>query len=314
MPSAPRLSIVIPTYNSAKYLGLTLDSILAQTLGDFELILSDDASSDDTVKIGEAYAARDPRVRVVRNPHGGTAATRNAGLAATNPGSEFITFFDHDDLWEKTAAETLVAALDRNPSAPAAHCVCHCIDSAGNRIAGDDHADNMRNRRAMLNGRIEPLPRSAPTGFEALLVQNYPTTPGTSMIRRSAFQKVGGYEAEVEPCDDWDMNLRISRLGGFVFIDEILLCWRRHSMATSNLTNRWRKAYMATRRRSIFATTNTPQQRRAARSALSAEIATLVKGSLGEITRGAFKSGAKKLARSLLLGSVYLGVPLRNAG
>ncbi|HXC60598.1 MAG TPA: glycosyltransferase [Steroidobacteraceae bacterium] len=307
MSSAPRLSIVVPTYNSAKYLGLTIDSLLAQTMPDFELILSDDASTDDTVKIGEAYAARDSRVKVVRNPHGGTAATRNAGLAATHPGSEFITFFDHDDLWDRNAALTLVAALDRHPEAPAAHFVCHCIDSAGLRIPGDDHSANMRNRRAIGKGGIERLPPTAPTSFEALLVQNYPTTPGTSMIRRSSFQKVGGYEAEVEPCDDWDMNLRISRLGGFAFIDEELLSWRRHSMATSNLSTRWRKAYMATRRRSIHAPTNTPVQRRAARSALRVEIMSLLKSSAGEVARGAFKSGAKKMARSLLLGSIYFG-------
>jgi len=313
MPS-PRLSIVIPTYNSAKYLGLTIDSILAQTISDFELVLSDDCSTDDTVRIGEMYAARDPRVKVVRNPHGGTAATRNAGLAATNPGSEFITFFDHDDLWESNAAETLVAALDRNPSAPAAHFLCHCIDSAGERIPGDDHADNMRKRRTIADGRIEFLPPSAPTGFEALLLQNYPTTPGTSMIRRSAFERVGPYEPGVEPCDDWDMNLRIARLGGFVFIDKILLSWRRHSMASSNLSKRWLKSYMAARRRTIFAPENTPQQRRAARWILGDEIRSLMKGSLQEISRGAFKSGAKKVTRLLLLGSVYLGVRLPNAG
>jgi GT2 family glycosyltransferase len=134
------------------------------------------------------------------------------------------------------------------------------------------------------------------------------------MIRRSAFEKVGRYEAGVEPCDDWDMNLRIARLGGFVFIDEILLSWRRHSMASSNVSKRWLKAYMAARRRSIFAPENTPEQRRAARWVLSEEIRTLLKGSLREMSRGVFKSGAKKVTRSLLLSSVYFGIRLPNAG
>ena len=72
----------------------------------------------------DAYAAKDPRVKVVRNPHAGIAATRNAGLDASDKRSEFITFFDSDDLWEKHAAATFIAALEANPQAPAVHGVC----------------------------------------------------------------------------------------------------------------------------------------------------------------------------------------------
>jgi glycosyltransferase involved in cell wall biosynthesis len=310
MSTAPRLSVVSPMYNSGKYLALTIESILAQTMGDFELVLSDDGSTDDTLQIAEHYAAKDARVRIVRNPHLGIVATRNSGLAATNKGSEFITFFDSDDLWEKHGAATLMAALEANPKAPAAHAICRCVDMNGVQFPHDNHAENMRNRRAVVGDEIVPIPRTAPTSFGALLVDNYITTPGTSMIRRSAFDAVGTFAPGTEPCDDWDINLRLARLGDFVFVDEVLLSWRRHSMAISNVSKRWRTAYLATRRRTVEAPENTSEQRRAARTALRIEILALQKQAVAELLRGGFKAAPKKLARSLFLGSIYVGVRL----
>ena len=308
MPDAPRLSIVIPMYNSGKFLALTIESILAQTMSDFELVLSDDGSTDNTLEIADAFAARDPRVRVVRNRHEGIVATRNSGLAATNNGTEFITFFDSDDLWKEHAAETLLAALEGNPQAPAAHAICHCIDTNGIPYALDDRAEILRNRRAVNGGNIVAIPRSAPTSFNALLIENYITTPGTSMIRRSALESIGNFDPSTEPCDDWDINVRLSRLGDFVFVDEILLSWRRHSMALSNVSTRLRTAYLVTRRNTIWAPENTPEQRQAARTALRLEFLGLQKDTLRTGLKGDFKSVAKKLARSMLLVSVYLGL------
>lgn len=295
-------------YNSGKFLAPTIESILAQTMGDLELVLSDDGSTDDTLEIADAFAARDPRVRVVRNPHGGIAATRNSGLAATDRRSEFITLFDSDDLWERDAAEKLLAALAGNPQAPAAHCVCRCVDMNGVQFPDDDHADQVRNRHAVVGGSIVPIPRSSPTTFGALLIENYVTTPGTSVVRRAAFDAVGSFDGNLEPCDDWDMNLRLARLGDFVFVDEVLLSWRRHSMAISNVSTRWRRAYLATRYKSIYAPENTPAQRKAARTALRRELTALRAGVIERTLSGDFRAVPKKLARLALLASVYTGV------
>ena len=295
-------------YNSGKFLALTLESVLAQTMSDFELVLSDDGSTDNTLQIADEFAARDARVKVVRNSHKGIVATRNSGLAATDPRSEFVTLFDSDDLWERDAAGKLVAALDSNPQAPAAHSVCRCIDMNGIQFPDDDHAERMRNRRAVIGGNIVPIPRSAGTSFAALLVENYVTTPGTSMIRRSALNAVGKYDANLEPCDDWDMNLRVSRLGDYVFIDEILLSWRRHNMAISNVSTRWRQAYLATRYKLIHAPENTPEQRAAAKTAVRKELLGLQKEVFEKTFRGEFGTVAKKLGRLVLLALVYVGV------
>ena len=275
MSNAPCVSVVIPTYNSARYLALTLDSVLGQSVRDIEVVLYDDGSSDDTLRIGEGYAARDPRVRVIRGDHGGSAKARNGGFAATDSRSQYITFFDHDDVWEPGAVASLLSALELQPSCQGAHGVARCIDSDGNLFPGDDHTDNSRNRVAVADRSIVKLPQSAPTTFESELVKNYITTPGTSVVRRTALQAVGRFEASTVPCDDWDMNLRIARLGPFAFVDEILLNWRRHPAATSNSRKRWRMAYMTTRQRAIDDRTNTRAQREAARYAAYSDAAML---------------------------------------
>jgi glycosyltransferase involved in cell wall biosynthesis len=295
-------------YNSGKYLALTIESILAQTMGDFELVLSDDGSTDDTLQIADHFASRDPRIKVLRNAHRGIAPTRNSGLAATDKRSEFITLFDSDDIWEPDAAAKLIAALDANPAAPAAHCVCRCIDSNGVQFPNDDHAERMRNRRAVSGREIVSIPRSSPTTFNALLVEHYVTTPATSMFRRSALDAVGGYDPDLKLCEDWDMNLRVSRLGGFVFVDEILLNWRRHSMAISNVSTRWRQAYLATRYKSINSPENTPEQREAAKTALRREITDLGSDAWQKLRGGDFRGVPKKAARLVLLVAVYSGV------
>jgi glycosyltransferase involved in cell wall biosynthesis len=301
MPGAPRVSIVVPTYNSGPYLDPCVRSILDQTMPDLELILYDDASSDGTVAAAEAYRERDSRVRVIRGEHGGIASARNRGFATTDPRSEFVTFFDHDDVWEPDALETLVQALETNPECVGAHGLARCIDSNGKQWPGDDHAEATRKRVATVGERLVPLPLTSPTTFGAELVRNYITTPGTSVVRRSVQEAVGSYEAATVPCDDWDMNLRICRRGDYAFVDKIVLNWRRHDAAASHTTKRWRAAYLEVRWRSIRHIGNTDAQREAARHALAADILNLRREATQHARKGRFSFAAKKLARSLLM-------------
>src|SRR5258706_14918460 len=93
MTQAPRVSIVIPTYNSATYLAPTIESVGAQTFADWQLVLFDDGSSDGTVELAEAVAKGDPRIRVVRGEHGGIAATRNGGERPAATRNAVVSFF-----------------------------------------------------------------------------------------------------------------------------------------------------------------------------------------------------------------------------
>ena len=102
-----KVSIIIPCYNSASYLGACMDSVLAQTMDDFEAILIDDGSRDDTLAVARRYAGQDARVRVLSQENRGVAAARNLGLAQAR--GEWVTFVDSDDLLPPNALETMLS-------------------------------------------------------------------------------------------------------------------------------------------------------------------------------------------------------------
>mgnify|MGYP003308768680 CR=1 FL=1 len=110
----PKFSIIIPVYNAAKYLRECLDSVLAQTYTDFEVICVDDESTDESGKILDEYARRDSRFIVVHKKNGGVGSARNAGLARAT--GDYITFLDNDDLicrdWFAAAARVI---KEKNP-------------------------------------------------------------------------------------------------------------------------------------------------------------------------------------------------------
>lgn len=104
---SPRISVIIPAYNAESYLHRCLDSLLAQTFTDFELLLIDDGSRDRSGAIGDAYAGRDPRIRVFHQPNGGVSSARNTGLDQAR--GEWITFVDADDFVRESYLEHLLS-------------------------------------------------------------------------------------------------------------------------------------------------------------------------------------------------------------
>ena len=124
-----KISIIIPCYNSEKYLGACMDSVLAQTFADFEAILIDDGSKDGTLAVAQRYAQKDPRVRVLVKENGGVAAARNLGLDHAQ--GEWITFVDSDDLLPRDALETLLSGADE--TADMIVCAHETFDETGRR-------------------------------------------------------------------------------------------------------------------------------------------------------------------------------------
>lgn len=108
---SPKISIVIPVYNSAKYLRECLDSICNQSFADWEIVAVDDGSPDESPAILEEYAARDRRIRVIHKPNGGVSAARNDGLEAAV--GEYVLFVDSDDWLELNALQTYVDAISK---------------------------------------------------------------------------------------------------------------------------------------------------------------------------------------------------------
>ena len=101
----PKISVIVPVYNTEKYLRRCIDSVLAQTYQDFELLLIDDGSKDSSGAICDEYAAKDARVRVFHKENGGVSSARNLGL--DNARGEWVTFVDSDDYIEKKLSQVL---------------------------------------------------------------------------------------------------------------------------------------------------------------------------------------------------------------
>src|ERR1700741_4506685 len=111
MTAAPTVSVVIPTYNRALLIRQAIDSVLRQTFSDFEIIVADDGSTDDTEAVVRSYG---DRIRYLRVPHGGISHPRNAGMAAAR--GRYFTFLDSDDLLYPYALELETRLLERFPA------------------------------------------------------------------------------------------------------------------------------------------------------------------------------------------------------
>lgn len=123
-----KLSIIVPVYNIEKYLEKCVDSILNQTLQDFELILIDDGSLDNSGKICDELSKRDGRIKVIHKTNGGSASARNAGLLVMT--GEYVGFVDSDDYVEEDMFETMINACENN-QCEAAFCDRYLVDEGG---------------------------------------------------------------------------------------------------------------------------------------------------------------------------------------
>src|SRR5680860_1035425 len=133
-----KVSVGMPVYNGEKYVGAALECLLSQTLTDFELIISDNASTDRTESICRSYAARDSRVRYFRNEQN-TGGTANFNRVLELASSEYFKWACHDDLHAPTYLEQCAGILDRNPSFVLCHSKTRHIDSNGVSLNLEDH-------------------------------------------------------------------------------------------------------------------------------------------------------------------------------
>ena len=151
----PIISVSVPVYNVEPYLRQCVDSILAQTFTDFELILVDDGSPDNCGAICDEYAEKDRRIHVIHQANGGLSAARNAGLdwMFANSTSRYVTFIDSDDMVDENYLEKLLAALEEN-DADISVCdmLSFCNDEDVLKMAGNDNVSTaMSGREACLS-------------------------------------------------------------------------------------------------------------------------------------------------------------------
>lgn len=261
----PKISIVIPVYNGARYLGETLDSALNQTETNWELLLVDDGSTDNSVELAEHYVKRDSRIRLIRQKNGGVVDARNRGITQTNQQSTFVILLDQDDVWEPDTLQVLQAALESQPNCVAAHGVIRMIDAGDSPFHGQFGELWGQERRGIVEGREIVWPLDQPTAFSVFAFGNCIMTPGQVLIRRAALNAVGAFDPACRPADDWDMWLRLSRLGDFVFLNQPLLHYRLHDNNASNNRRVMEGAEQVLRRKLLCVPENTEQQKKLAR-------------------------------------------------
>ncbi len=234
MNKDPLVSIVIPAYNAERFLSSTIESALGQTFGSLEVIVVDDASTDNTLSVAQKYPPRDPRVRVLRlNKNARVSAARNLGISALHPASQAVLFLDHDDVLESDGIEQLLAVLERYPSCAAAYGLPRFIDADGRQVRPGEAESYSRDRYRLVPDGVEKCAVEDPTTFEILVLSNCIYSPGQALIRRKAMERTGEFDPELMFYADWDYWLRLCTEGELRLLPRVVLGYRLHtSMST----------------------------------------------------------------------------------
>lgn len=220
----PRVTVVIPCYESLRRLPETLDTVRAQSFGDFEVVLVDDGGTDDLA--GWASTLGDPRVRVVRQANAGVSAARNRGIAEAR--GELVAFLDSDDLWFPYTLASLVERYDQAVGDP---------DASGEAPVGLVYGwYQVADSQGAPVGRVEAYEAEGSV-WEQFVVSN-PVGPGAALVPVDVLAHVGGFEENRErfPVDveDWDLWIRIAGAGYRVaVVREVLYLYRRHDANSS---------------------------------------------------------------------------------
>jgi glycosyltransferase involved in cell wall biosynthesis len=211
--NAPRVSAIVPTYNAERWLGEALDSALAQTFRDLEIVVVNDGSTDRSAAIAAAYAARHPgRVRVIHQPNRGLCHARNTALAAAR--GTYFALLDADDVWLPHHLERSVSLLEARPDVALVHADIERIDTAG----------------ASLGRNVRYWPTLTLDAFNALFLRREHVCCPTAVFRRAAIERVGDFDAQFNRlgCEDRDLWLRISGVAPIAFLPELHARYRLH--------------------------------------------------------------------------------------
>ncbi len=205
----PPVTVVMPVYNGAAFLGDAIGSVLAQTFADFELLVVDDASSDESADVIASY--RDPRIRFERNARNlGQTATLNRALELAR--GRYVARLDQDDVSLPLRLERQVELLDRRPEVDVVGTWGFLIDAGGRRVGA------MR-RRVRDRGNF----------LGALAVGECPFWHPSVVFRRDAIRALGGYDPSFAPADDVDLWTRLALRGGQgVVLPEVHCLYRLH--------------------------------------------------------------------------------------
>lgn len=260
----PICSVITPCYNSEQFIARTIASVLNQTLTDWEYIVVDDGSSDNSIAVVEEIVATEPRMKLIRQANAGVAAARNAGYRAVSPESRALLFLDADDCLEPQALATMVRYLDQRPRVGAVYGAWRCIDADDRPIAFNPF-ELQRRTPAWLGLRV--LPDSEPETPFSTLLSCFMAFPSVTMLRRSVFEQTPGFDNRYRINSDKDIVLQVAIRAPVHYIPVQLMRYRRHG---NNMSSNPR---MFQELRGLIAdwwndTRLTPAQRRRVRNAI----------------------------------------------
>lgn len=205
------ISIIIPLYNKGKSILNTIQSVLRQTYNDFELIIVNDGSTDDSLSIVEGVCSSNPKIRIINKPNGGVCSARNLGIQSAK--GDYIALLDADDIWDKYYLEEQMKMVSDYPS-------CN--------MWGINYAETV-------NGEIiRDVPTGLPKGFRGI-VDDYFRIPGrvsdlfcssSVLIRKETFKDVGGFDERIRYAEDSDMWFRIIARFKVAFYDRYMVYYR----------------------------------------------------------------------------------------
>lgn len=204
----PQISVIMPAYNAAKFISKSIESILSQTYKDFELIILNDASTDNTLEIIEKYAKDDPRIRVIKNKENlYIAANRNKGIK--NATGKYIVWQDADDIAYPTRLEELYKFMEQNPKVGICGTYLEVFDETG-----------QTHIREYLTSDKE---------LRARIFRYSPVSQPAAIIRSECFKKVGDYNLDMPPAEDIEMSFRIGEHYEFANLPKALIKYRVHN-------------------------------------------------------------------------------------
>lgn len=200
-----KVSIIIPTYNSAKTIESTIASIQQQSFTDWELIIIDDGSPDNTVDVIKNID--EPRIKLFVYENGGVGTARNRGIAQAQ--GEFIAFLDADNLWTQDKLALQVEALNNHPQAKVAYSWTSFIDEKGKLL--------FSGAALSYQGNI----------YEYLLLTNFLLSGSNILVHRDVLPVVEGFKPDMPYAADWDFYLRLARNFDFVVVPKYQILYRQ---------------------------------------------------------------------------------------
>ena len=205
----PKVSVLIATYNRERFISEAIDSVLKQSFTDWELIVIDDASTDNTTAVVNKYMRKDSRITYFKNPINlGISKSRNKGLSLAR--GTYIATLDSDDIWiDETKLEKQVEFLDINKE--------YALIGGGIIYIDTDS----KPLRKMLYPIYDSIIRN-------VILQFNPFPHSTVLIRKSAIDVVGNYDESMKTCEDYDMWMRIGMSYKFTNIPKVLAGYRVH--------------------------------------------------------------------------------------